>query len=69
MEEQYHVYSRSLLPALRQNGLNIIASHENLTKYEGTYVDSYFEEMVYPVLTLSLIHISGNAPAFRTDGG
>ena len=34
VEEQYHVYSRSLLPALRQNGLNIIASHENLTKYE-----------------------------------
>lgn len=65
VEEQYHVYSRSLLPALRQNGLNIIASHENLTKYEGTYVDSYFEEMVYPVLTPMAVDSSRPFPLIR----
>ena len=65
VEEQYHVYSRSLLPALRQNGLNIIASHENLTKYEGTYVDSHFEEMVYPVLTPMAVDSSRPFPLIR----
>lgn len=65
VEEQYRVYSRSLLPALRQNGLNIIASHENLTKYEGSYVDSYFEEMVYPVLTPMAVDSSRPFPLIR----
>lgn len=39
-----------LLPALKQNGLKIITSHENLTRREAIYVDKYFEEVVYPVL-------------------
>lgn len=65
VEEQYRVYSRSLLPALRQNGLNIITSHENLTKYEGSYVDSYFEEMVYPVLTPMAVDSSRPFPLIR----
>ena len=65
VEEQYHVYNRSLLPALRQNGLKIITSHEHLTKYEGTYVDSYFEEMVYPVLTPMAVDSSRPFPLIR----
>ena len=48
---QYSTYSRSLVPALRQNGLRIIAAHEDLTEAEGAYVDQYFRENVYPVLT------------------
>ena len=48
---QYSTYSRSLVPALRQNGLRIIAAHEDLTESEGAYVDQYFRENVYPVLT------------------
>jgi len=48
---QYSTYNRSLLPALRQNGLRIIVRHEDLTKEEGEYVDRYFRDNVYPVLT------------------
>ena len=48
---QYSTYSRSLVPVLRQNGLRIIAAHEDLTEAEGAYVDQYFRENVYPVLT------------------
>jgi len=48
---QYSTYNRSLLPALRQNGLRIVARHEDLTEEEGKFVDEYFRSNVYPVLT------------------
>ena len=48
---QYSTYNRSLLPALRQNSLRIVTSHEELTQEEGQYVDQYFRTNVYPVLT------------------
>lgn len=48
---QYSTYNRSLLPPLRQNGLRIVARHEELTEEEGRYVDRYFKENVFPVLT------------------
>ena len=48
---QYSTYNRSLVPALKQNGLRIVERHEDLTEEEGAYVDEYFEENIYPVLT------------------
>ena len=48
---QYSTYSRSLVPTLKQNGLRIVARHEDLTPEEGAYVDDYFKANVYPVLT------------------
>lgn len=48
---QYSTYNRSLLPALRQNGLRIVARHEELTEKEGEFADKYFRSNVYPVLT------------------
>jgi len=48
---QYSTYNRSLLPALRQNGLYLIVSHEELGTELEAYVDQYFEENIYPVLT------------------
>ncbi|MEG0813504.1 MAG: RNA degradosome polyphosphate kinase [Clostridium sp.] len=51
VEQQYSTYNRSLLPLLKQSGLKIITAHENLTKQEAAYVDQYFEEVIYPVLT------------------
>lgn len=43
---QYSTYSRSLLPALKQQGLEILWEHEELTEKERQYVDSYFRETV-----------------------
>lgn len=51
VEMQYSTYNRSLLPTLRQNGLRIVTRHEELTAEEGRYVDRYFKENVFPVLT------------------
>ncbi len=48
---QYSTYTRSLVPALRQNGLRIVGRHEELTEAEGAWVDKYFQDNVYPVLT------------------
>lgn len=48
---QYSTYNRSLLPMLRQNGLRIVTRHEELTEEEGRYVDRYFKENIFPVLT------------------
>lgn len=48
---QYSTYNRSLLPALNQAGIRLVVSHEELTEEEGVYIDRYFEENVYPVLT------------------
>ena len=65
VEEQYRIYNRSLLPALRQNGLKVITSHENLTKQEAAFVDRYFEEMVHPVLTPMAVDSSRPFPLIR----
>ena len=51
VETQYNTYNRSLLPALKKAGLHIIEHHEDLNKEQQEYVDRYFEENVYPVLT------------------
>lgn len=51
VECQYSTYNRALLPMLRQNGLRIITRHEDLTEEEGRYVDQYFKNNVFPVLT------------------
>lgn len=51
VETQYNTYNRSLLPALNKVGLHMVEKHEDLTKEQKEYVDRYFEESVYPVLT------------------
>lgn len=65
VEQQYKTYNRSLLPLLKQNGLKVITGHENLTKYEAAFVDQYFEEMVYPVLTPMAVDSSRPFPLIR----
>ncbi|MFR2719534.1 MAG: RNA degradosome polyphosphate kinase, partial [Ruminococcus sp.] len=65
VEEQYRVYTRSLLPALRKAGLQVIGSHEELTKEQGAFVDTYFEENIYPVLTPMAMDSSRPFPLIR----
>ncbi len=48
---QYKVYNRSLLPAMKENGLTVLSNHEELSEKQGKYVDKYFMRDVYPVLT------------------
>ena len=63
--QQYNTYNRSLLPALRNNGLNLIECHEDLTPEQGAFVDRYFREEVYPVLTPMAVDSSRPFPLVR----
>ncbi len=65
VEDQYKTYSRALLPLLHDNGLRVITGHEELNEAEGAYVDRYFEEMVYPVLTPMAVDSSRPFPLIR----
>lgn len=48
---QYSTWQRSMLPGLRQCGLQVIEDHEELNEEQARYVDQYFVENIYPVLT------------------
>ncbi|MGI6011336.1 MAG: RNA degradosome polyphosphate kinase [Ruminococcus sp.] len=65
VQAQYNTYNRSLLPMLRNIGVNIISEHELLTKAQQTYVDEFFEENVYPVLTPMAMDSSRPFPLIR----
>ncbi len=65
VELQYSTYNRSLVPQLRQNGLQIIRQHEELTESEAVFADAYFEEHVYPVLTPMAVDSSRPFPLIR----
>lgn len=62
---QYSTYNRSLLPSLKQHGMVLIAAHEELTKEQMSYVDRYFEENIYPVLTPMAMDSSRPFPLIR----
>ena len=65
VEEQYQVYSKSLLPALKKIGLHIINNHEDLTDEQAVFVDRYFEDNIYPVLTPMAMDSSRPFPLIR----
>ncbi len=65
VELQYSTYNRALVPRCKQNGLQIIGRHEDLTKKEAAFVDKYFEENVYPVLTPMAVDSSRPFPLIR----
>lgn len=62
---QYSTYNRSLVPALKSEGLNIIQNHEDLNEMQQEYVDKYFEENIYPVLTPMAVDSSRPFPLIR----
>ena len=62
---QYSTYNRSLLPLLKQNGVHVVTEHEDLTKKQAEYVDRYFNENVYPVLTPMAVDSSRPFPLIR----
>ena len=62
---QYSTYNRSLLPLLAQNGLKIIENHEDLNEADKQFVDRYFQDNVYPVLTPMAVDSSRPFPLIR----
>lgn len=62
---QYSTYNRSLLPLLEQNGLKVVETHEELEETDKAYVDRYFQDNVYPVLTPMAVDSSRPFPLIR----
>lgn len=62
---QYSTYNRMLLPLLKQNGLTFVEHHEQLNEEQGRFVDAYFEDNVYPVLTPMAVDSSRPFPLIR----
>lgn len=62
---QYSTLNRSLLPALEKTGLHLVTEHELLTEKQAAYVDKYFEENVYPVVTPMAMDSSRPFPLIR----
>lgn len=65
VSQQYSTYNRSLLPLLRQKGLTLIERHEDLSREQAKYIDRYFEDNVYPVLTPMAVDSSRPFPLIR----
>lgn len=65
VELQYSTYNRSLIPLLETQGLHIIKKHEQLSEKEAAYVDQFFENNVYPVLTPMAVDSSRPFPLIR----
>ena len=65
IEKQYSTYNRSLLPQLASNGLKVISHHEELDEEQKRFVDRYYHENVYPVLTPMAVDSSRKFPLIR----
>ncbi len=65
VETQYSTYNRSLVPLLHNHGIDILSAYEELNEAQGDYVDRYFEETVYPVLTPMAVDASRPFPLIR----
>ena len=65
VQAQYNTYNRSLIPALQQHRSQCGQFHEQLSKGQAAYVDTYFEENVYPVLTPMAMDSSRPFPLVR----
>lgn len=65
VELQYSTYNRSIMPLLAGKGIKVLHALEDLTKEQSDFVDKYFEENVYPVLTPMAVDASRPFPLIR----
>ncbi|RKM61039.1 RNA degradosome polyphosphate kinase [Butyrivibrio sp. CB08] len=64
VDKQYQIYNKQLIPALLENGLKI-TDGSDLSATDLEYVDRYFDEYVYPVLTPMAVDSSRPFPLIR----
>ncbi|MCH5266803.1 MAG: RNA degradosome polyphosphate kinase [Lachnospiraceae bacterium] len=65
VKDQYDTYNNSLIPALETEGIHILSHYENLSEKQAKYVDRYFSDEVYPVLTPMAVDSSRPFPLIR----
>ncbi|MGN0349072.1 MAG: RNA degradosome polyphosphate kinase [Roseburia sp.] len=62
---QYSTYNRSLTPLMKASGICVIDAFEELNEEQAAFVDRYFDESVYPVLTPMAVDASRPFPLIR----
>ena len=62
---QYQTYTDELLPALRGIGFHLYEQHETLSAAQAAYIDAYFDDVIYPVLTPMALDPSRPFPLIR----
>ena len=67
VDTQYFVLMHTLLPLMESEGINLITKHEDLNTQQAEFVDRYFEEEVYPVLTPMAVDSSRPFPLVRNQ--
>ena len=65
VKDQYDIFNRSLIPALEKEGVHVLSHYENLSEKQSKYVDRYFTDEVYPVLTPMAVDSSRPFPLIR----
>lgn len=65
VDSQYSTYNRSMLPLLKERNIEIINAHEALNENQQVFVDNYFKDSVYPVLTPMAVDASKPFPLIR----
>ena len=65
VDKQYSTYNRSLIPALSSSGLVSVLSFPELNKEQKEYVERFFDEEIYPVLTPMAVDSSRPFPLIR----
>lgn len=65
VEMQYNTFLRSLVPALEGENIHLITDFNRLAPFQIDYVDKYFEDEVYPVLTPMAVDSSRPFPLVR----
>lgn len=65
VKKQYEVYNKSLVPLLKKENLHIISYGDELDSNEKKFIDEYFDEFVYPVLTPMAVDASRPFPLVR----
>ena len=65
VDAQYNTYNRVIRSQLKTEKLRIVKIHEKLTEEQKAFVDKYFEENVYPVLTPMAVDSSRPFPLIR----
>ena len=65
VRDQYNTLNRSLIPSFEKAGLEIIGEYESLTEEQCLYLDEYFENNIYPILTPMAMDSSRPFPLVR----
>ncbi len=65
VRDQYNTWNRSLVPSLLRAGVTVVKDHETLTEEQKEWLDRYFEDSIYPVLTPMAMDSSRPFPLVR----